>query len=255
MLRNIIITIFILMSFFSMNYAQNSTFNICEVEENLYVRDFTIQDQIKYDLQRLTSFEITMETVNQTELVSQMVNAIYNQKNYAVFQDLLDQGVDTCEPDIRSAKKSWAHFFNYDDHDHHLRCYPMTFPIPYYLRVPCPPYLLEAVQNRDIEYVDKTLLEFPDLATCGEGIETLLHQPSNPICSWFKCSINPNDLTMALVLYNHGARVHSPDRYGNSAWIDRSCTNKYNSYCNLDGPAPLGNLLATSGYWNFDWFR
>jgi len=220
--------------------------------------DFSSESYSRYNLQRLVSSVIAIDTVNQTNLVSQMVDAINNHADYSVIQTFLDYGVDTCERAVKLAKKSWSYHFNLNiiDYGNRLRCYPIVFPIPYNLRIPCPPILLEAVQDRDIEYVNKVLSKYPEYATCGEGLETLLHQPSNPIWAWhgFTWSINPIDLEMAELLLSYGAHVHAPDRYGNPTWIDRTCSKKYHSYCDLDGEKPLGNLLAISGSWYFDWF-
>jgi hypothetical protein len=242
-----------LLLFHSINAIEHSLNEVYFDED--FTEKFSIKDYNNYNQKLSSSYEYTIDTVNQTELVSELVTAIYNRNNYYTIQNILDLGVDTCESDVRKARKSWMQYFNYNDYENRLRCYPNTLPIPYNLRVACPSILIEAVQNRDFSIVDEILTEYPDLATCGEGIETLLHQPSNPIYSWFSWRLNPIDLEMAELLYNYGSRVHAPDRYGNPTWIDRSCTNKYDSYCNLDGEKPLGNILAINGLWNFDWFR
>jgi len=231
--------------------AQDNSSQICVLED-----DFSSKSYSRYNLQRLVSSVIAIDTVNQTNLVSQMVDAIYSHADYSVIQTFLDYGVDTCEPAIRLAKKSWSYKFNFNDYGDRLRCYPAIIPIPYNLRIRCPQVLIEAVQDRHIEYVNEVLSKYPEYASCGQGLETLLHQPSNIIWAWhgMTWSIDPIDLKMARLLHSYGAIVHAPDRYGNPTWIDRTCSKKYDSYCHLDGPKPLGNLLAMSGDWSFDWF-
>lgn len=253
--RNILLILFIFGWYSQEGYAQDEcTFDEFTDDNSTLNDEFPSLDFKRYYLQTLISFEITEETVNQTELISEMVTSIYNKVDYPVIQILLDYGVDTCEKEIKNARKSWSYQFGFNNYENRLHCYPMTYPIPYHLRIGCPLVLLEAVRERNINYVYETLHKYPELATCGEGIETLLHQPSNPICNWFECSINPIDLEMAELLLLNGARVHAPDRYGNPTWIDRTCTNKYDSYCDLDGEKQLGNILAKMGHWRFNWY-
>jgi hypothetical protein len=253
--RNILLILFIFGWYSQEGYAQDEcTFDEFTDDNSTLNDEFPSLDFKRYYLQTLISFEITEETVNQTELISEMVTSIYNKVDYPVIQMLLDYGVDTCEKEIKNTRKSWSYQFSFNNYENRLHCYPMTYPIPYHLRISCPTKLVEAVRERNITYVNETLHKYKELATCGEGIETLLHQTSNPICTWFECSINPIDLEMAELLFLNGARVHAPDRYGNPTWIDRTCTNKYDSYCDLNGEKPLGNILAKMGHWRFNWY-
>jgi len=217
----------------------------------LFLANLIILNAINHTKDRQT--HLLEKYINKTIIDLKLINAVKNQESPEIIQSLLDEGADTCNPELKKIKNSIYYWQNYD---FKLMCYPFTEPTHLKNRVECPDDILYDIRNYNFENVTKYFLEYPFMITCGEGIETVLHQPSNPIYSWygFFSSFNPKDIEMAKLLFAFGARIHIPDRYNNPTWIEMSCTEKLDSDCKLNGEPHLGNILVKIGYWHFNWY-